>query len=71
MTTSLEWGFRELDLRRAEDGRFPVEPVRGTAEWDEFARMKRARARRRKAMGFSRAHARSWVNEAARREGGA
>lgn len=69
MTTSLEWGYRELDLRRAEDSRFPVDPARDSEEWDEFARMKRARARRRKAMGFSRAHARSWVEEAARREG--
>lgn len=71
MTSSLDWGYLELDLRRAEDGRFPVEPMRGTAEWDEFARMKRTRARRRKAMGLSRAHGRSWVDEAARREGGA
>lgn len=69
MTTSLEWGYRELELRRAEDTRFPMEPPRGTPEWDAFARMKRARASRRKAMGFSRARARDWVAEAARREG--
>ncbi|QMV00143.1 hypothetical protein GHV40_00970 [Devosia sp. D6-9] len=69
MTGSLEWGYRELDLRRAEDSRFPVEPARDSEEWKAFARMKRARARRRKTMGFSRARARDWVEEAARREG--
>lgn len=52
--TREQWAFTELDLRRAEDTRFPVEPMRGTPEWDAFAQMKRNRASRHKARGYSR-----------------
>lgn len=64
--TRQDWAFAELDRRRAEDKRFPVEPLRGTRRWYEFARMKRSRAARRKAMGYSRATAQALIDWAAR-----
>jgi hypothetical protein len=57
MTTRQEWAFAELDHRRAEDARFPVEPHRWSDDWPAYAQMKRRRSLRRKAMGYSRATA--------------
>lgn len=64
--TRQEWAFAELDLRRSEQARFPVEPPYGHPDRAEFARMKRLRAYRRKAMGYSRATAASLVQWAER-----
>ena len=66
--TRSEWAFAELDLRMAEDRRFPVEPMRGTSHWHDYARMKRDRAGRRKRMGYSRATADALVRWAASME---
>lgn len=67
----LDWGFRELDLRRNEDGRFPTDPDRNSPSWRAFAEMKRDRARRRKARGYSRKTADSLVQRAERMDGAA
>lgn len=66
MSAPLDWAFAELDARRAEDARFPAEPVRGTREWSAYARMKGERARRRKALRYSRKTAEGLVAHAAR-----
>ena len=63
--TREDWAFAELDQRRAEDDRFREPPYPQTQEWQDFARMKRARAYRRKAMGYSRATAAALVEWAA------
>jgi hypothetical protein len=64
--TRTEWAFAELDIRRDEDARFPAEPCRWSDEWPAFAQMKRLRANRRRAMGYSRATANELVEWAAR-----
>lgn len=63
--TSEQWGFTEHDLRIEEDARFPLPPSRGTYAWQRYAKMRRDRAARRKAMGLSRAEARRLVIDAA------
>lgn len=65
MMTREQWAFAELDLRRVEDARFPAEPTAGTPAWDAFAQMKRRRATRRKARGYSRGAASALVAWAA------
>lgn len=55
--TRQEWAFAELDYRRAEYERFPMEPHRWSDDWPAYAQMKRRRALRRKTMGYSRATA--------------
>jgi len=70
MTTRQDWAFAELDLRLAEDARFPVTPEYGHPDRPAFNRMKIQRARRRKAMGYSRGTARelvAWAEEQDRR----
>jgi len=59
--TREQWAFTELDLRTAEDRRFPVEPPYGHEDRPSFNRMKHQRAKRRKAMGYSRASANDLV----------
>lgn len=59
--TRQDWAFAELDLRTQEDRRFPVEPPYGHEDRPEFNRMKLQRAKRRKAMGYSRATANDLV----------
>lgn len=59
--TRQQWAFTELDLRRQEDARFPIEPAYGHPDRPAFNRMKLQRARRRKNMGYSRATARDLV----------
>ncbi|KKB09385.1 hypothetical protein [Devosia chinhatensis] len=59
--TRQEWALAELDLRTAEDRRFPVDPPYGHPDRPAFNRMKRQRAFRRKAMGYSRAKANDLV----------
>ena len=49
-----DWAFAELDARRDEDARFPIAPHPWSDEWPEYARQRLLRARRRKAMGYSR-----------------
>lgn len=68
--TRQEWAFTELDIRRQEDARFPVDPPYGHPDRPTFNRMKLQRAKRRKAMGYSRATANSlvaWAEEQDRR----
>ncbi len=45
--TAQQWAFAELDIRRAENARFPVQPCPGSAA------MHIARKRRRQARGYS------------------
>lgn len=59
--TRQDWAFAELDLRNEEDRRFPVEPPYGHPERGPYNRMKIERAKRRKAMGYSRATANDLV----------
>ena len=59
--TRQERAFAELDLRAEEDRRFPVEPPYGHPDRIEFNRMRHQRAKRRKAMGYSRATANDLV----------
>lgn len=66
--TREQWAYEELDLRQAEDIRFPVEPPYGHPDRPDFNRMKLQRAKRRKAMGYSRATANALVQWAAQRE---
>lgn len=66
MSAPLDWGFDELDRRRAEDARFSAVPERGTPAWAAYARMKGRRARRRKALRYSRKTADGLVAHAAR-----
>lgn len=64
------WAYSELDLRRAEDVRFPIDPPYGHPDRPAFNRMKLQRAKRRKAMGYSRATADdlvAWAQEQDRR----
>ena len=55
--TREQFAFDELDARAAEDAKFPAAPDRGLPEWDEYAAIRGARAKRRKSMGYSRASA--------------
>ena len=55
--TRQEWAFAELDARRVEDAAFPAPPHPWSHEWAAYARQRRFRADRRKAMGYSRATA--------------
>lgn len=66
--TREQWAFAELDRRRAEERRFPVEPPYGDPARPAFARMKRQRAMRRKAMGYSRGTAFALVQWAERKD---
>lgn len=63
---SLTWGIAEQAIRAKEDARFPAELHRASPAWEAFAEMKRQRAARRKAMGFSRGMATYWLARAAR-----
>lgn len=63
-----DWAMAELERRRAEDARFAEPPFPNTPEWHAFCRMKRDRARRRKARGYSRATANALVERAAAME---
>lgn len=56
-----EWALEELDLRRAEDARFPVDPPYGHPDRPDFNRMRRERHKRRKAAGYTRAEAKALV----------
>lgn len=53
--TREEFAFNELEARTREDARFPTAPHPWSEEWEEYARMRRDRANRRKSMGYSRA----------------
>ena len=66
--TREQWAFAEFDLRQEEDKRFPVDPPYGHPDRPAFNRMKYERAKRRKAMGYSRATAADLVAWAAARE---
>lgn len=61
---TLDWAKQELRRRKAEQ-----EAVQSDGTWDAFAAMKRAWAFRRKAMGYSRAKARAWMDIAERNGG--
>ena len=49
-----DWAFEEMEIRRAEDARFPQAPHPYSDEWDAYAMQRRCRAQRRKARGYSR-----------------
>ena len=49
-----DWAFEEMEIRRAEDARFPQAPHPYSDEWDAYAMQRRCRALRRKARGYSR-----------------
>lgn len=66
--TRQDWAFAELDIRREEDARFPAEPPYGHPERGPYNRMKLQRAKRRKAMGYSRATANDLVARAMQME---
>jgi hypothetical protein len=66
--TRVGFAYAELDARRREDARFPVAPDPSSPDWAEYARTRRNRARRRKAMGYSRAAANDLVAWAAAQE---
>lgn len=66
--TRQQWAFNELDLRREEDARFPVDPPYGHPDRPAFARMKRHRAARRKSMGYSRSTANDLITWAKQME---
>lgn len=66
--TRSDFAYTELDARRREDARFPAPPDPSSPDWAEYARTRRNRARRRKAMGYSRAAADALVAWAAAQE---
>ena len=66
--TRVDFAYAELDARRLEDARFPVAPHPFSDDWAEYARTRRNRARRRMAMGYSRAAANDLVAWAAAQE---
>lgn len=55
--TREQFAFDELDARAVEDAMFPVPPDPQSDDWATYARTRRDRAARRKAMGYSRASA--------------
>ena len=56
---TLEWAIEELKIRRKED-----QDAEEDGSWETFSRMKRTRAYRRKAMGYSRSKAKAWIEVA-------
>jgi len=66
--TREQFAFKELDARAAEDARFPVPPDPYSEDWRAYARLRRNRAWRRKAMGYSRATADALVRWARARD---
>jgi hypothetical protein len=56
---TIEWGIEEIKIRRKED-----EDAEQDGSWENFSRMKRIRAYRRKAMGYSRSKAKAWMEVA-------
>lgn len=63
MTAAMDWAFAELDLRRAEDARFPVQPCQGSTA------MHMERKRRRKERGYTKKTADDLVARAAEMDG--
>lgn len=68
MMTREQFAFEEMDARAIEDARFPTAPSVSSTDWIEYAQMRRNRAQRRKAMGYSRATANALVEWARARE---
>lgn len=56
---TLEWAIEELKIRRKED-----QDAEEDGSWETFSQMKRTRAYRRKAMGYSRSKAKAWLEVA-------
>lgn len=64
MMTAQQWAFTELDLRREENARFPIQPCPGSAD------MHVARRKRRQARGYTKKTADdlvAWAEEQDRR----
>lgn len=64
MMTAQQWAFAELDQRRAENARFPIQPCPGSAA------MHMERKRRRRERGYSKKTADdlvAWAEEQDRR----
>lgn len=62
--TRFDWAFAELDIRRAENARFPVQPCPGSAQ------MHMERKRRRRERGYTKKDADAlvaWAQEQDRR----
>lgn len=53
---TVEWGMQEIKIRRKEE-----KEAEEDGSWEAFARMKRIRSYRRKAMGYSRSKAKAWM----------
>ena len=53
---TVEWGMEEIKIRRKEE-----KEAEEDGSWEAFARMKRTRSYRRKAMGYSRSKAKAWM----------
>lgn len=66
--TRQQWAYAEMDIRRAEESRFPNTPPYGHPDRPAFNRMKLQRAKRRKAMGYSRQAAADLVTWAEQQE---